>query len=864
MPLTNVLSFHLMSYDVHVLVVYRPPSYSDADNAMLLSFISDFCMGKEAIILGDFNLPNIYWPSDNPCQNSSTMEKNFFELFTSTGLNQWVLEPTFPRSGNILDLVLTSDPDRIGQLSVIAPLPGCDHCPTLFDYVFASLRDAHRPDDSVVPLRSWHKGRYNQMRNFLQGLDWDHELAYRNIEDSFKHFAGIIAKVTEDYIPLKRNGDGKPPWQTRPPTSLIHQRQAAWKAYKNARQQLGRRSTGASSAYATFATVNKQYRSFSVRAQVDYERSLIEKSKDNPKLLHSYIRTKKVGRPSIGPLKLGSGHLSDDAVEMSEVFAASFASVFTRVTPSHPADYQQFNGSLPNFPISIDDVHAALTDLDGNSAMGQDNIHPLLLKNCARELAYPLHVIYNLSLQEGYVPSFWKSSLVVPIFKKGHRYEPLNYRPISLTSVCCKTMERIVCSHLRSYLECNSLLTPHQFGFRTGRSTMDQLLLVYDAVSKNTDRGGVTDVILFDFSKAFDVVCHDIMLAKLNAIGIQGHLLQWIASFLRDRKMRVCIKSHISEPRSVLSGVPQGSVLGPLLFLIYINSVAAQLTSQYKIFADDLKIYACIQHLLSASDPPSSTLNVQTDIDILRATASSWGLHMNTKKCAVIRFSMARRDIAPATYFLSGQLIPSVDSHEDLGVVVNSDLKFHGHVRSVAHRAGGLAQNFLKSTVCRSPDFMLFLLTTHIRPIIEYCSCVWQTGYLEDLRLLEKVQRRWTKQIDGLFSLSYSERLKSLKLYSVQGRLLRADLIQCWKVFNGKSCVSPDELFDLPPQTRTRGHCYKIFPSCSRTDVRKRSFSIRCIAVWNSLPAETVCAPNLSCFKGRLASCISDRLYDYV
>ena len=121
------------------------------------------------------------------------------------------------------------------------------------------------------------------------------------------------------------------------------------------------------------------------------------------------------------------------------------------------------------------------------------------------------------------------------------------------------------------------------------------------------------------------------------------------------------------------------------------------------------------------------------------------------------------------------------------------------------------AFNFLKSTVCRSPEFMLFLLTTHIRPIIEYCSCLWNTGYIQDLRALEKVQRRWTKQIDGMHDLSYADRLRSLNLYSVQGRLVRADLLQCWKMFHGKSCISPNELFDRPPHDRTRGHCYVIF-----------------------------------------------------
>ena len=158
---------------------------------------------------------------------------------------------------------------------------------------------------------------------------------------------------------------------------------------------------------------------------------------------------------------------------------------------------------------------------------------------------------------------------------------------------------------------------------------------------------------------------------------------------------------------------------------------------------------------------------------------------------------------------------------------------------------------------------MIFLLSTHIRPLIEYCSCIWHTGFTQDLKLLENVQRRWTKQIDGLSSLSYGERLKSLNLYSIQGRLLRADLIQCWKIFNGHSCISPADIFQQPYQNRTRGHCYKIFPPVTNTDIRKRFFTIRCIHVWNSLPASTVCASSLTVFKNHLHHDIREALYAY-
>ena len=344
----------------------------------------------------------------------------------------------------------------------------------------------------------------------------------------------------------------------------------------------------------------------------------------------------------------------------------------------------------------------------------------------------------------------------------------LNYRPISLTSVCCETMERIVCAHLRDYLESNSLLSENQFGFRAGRSTSDQLLLVYNSISRRVDSGGICDVLLFDFSKAFDIVCHDILLAKLRVVGIDDNLLLWISSFLTNRKMKVSVKGFLSRERDVLSGVPQGSVLGPLLFLVYINNIADQLSTDYKIFADDLKLYACVGFHFSAGAPsPSSVAEVQRDIDVLHSTAASWGLNMNPGKCAVIRFPSKISVHTPVRYMLNGHLLLSVSSHSDLGTIIDSDLKFHKHIQSVVHKAGGLAQNLLKSTVCRSQDFMLFLFTTHVRPITDYCSCLWNVGYIEDLHKLEKIQRHWTKQIEGLSSLSYADRLESLKLYSI-------------------------------------------------------------------------------------------------
>ena len=866
-PLPNVLLFRLAELNVHVVVVYRPPSNIPLANQQLASFLSEYCIDKEVLVLGDFNLPNIRWQDQCEAKNSNcpSLDTMFLDTFDSLGLTQWVTEPTFPRSGNTLDLVLTSEQDRISSIRVEPPLPGCDHCPVVFHYVFQvdapHLNDGQRPGGAEH--RAWHKGKYSLIMRHLLNTDWDLEFKYRNTSECVSHFTRIVSDLAHQFVPVNKARESGIPWKTRPPTGLVRQRQLAWQKYKSVRHQLGRSASDTHSAYAKFTSVNRQYRSFSVRAQANYESGLIDRSKENPKLLHSYIRNKKVGRPSVGPLTLDSGELSDAPAAMAECFASSFSAVYSNDCPVNPAPYQTSDIEIDNIDITTDSVKAALLALDGNSAMGPDGIHPYFLKSCATELAYPLCVIFRRSLREGIVPCDWKSSTVVPIFKKGIRSNPLNYRPVSLTSVCCKTLERLIAQHLTSFLEENVLLDENQFGFRSGRSTMEQLLLVYSEVSKITDEGGVADVILFDYSKAFDVVNHSILISKLHCLGIRGNVLDWVSSFLSDRKMSVSVMGSSSRPRRVISGVPQGSVLGPLLFLIYVNNIASDLTCRYKVFADDLKIYACV-HRRSVPGHSLSMTNVQADINMLYKTSLSWGLKMNPDKCAVLRFSRVFSGLTPAEYFMNGVLIPPVKSHVDLGVIVDTDLKFHGHIRSAVRKAGGLAQNFLKSTVCREPDFMLFLLITHIRPIIEYCSCVWNTGYQGDLRLLESVQRRWTKQISSVNSLEYADRLRTLKLFSVKGRLLRADLIQCWKIFHGVSCIDVSDIFLLTPRRGTRGHCYKIFTPTVQTDVRKRFFNVRCVSVWNSLPQYVVSASSLSSFKKLLENSLGDVLFEYV
>ena len=447
--------------------------------------------------------------------------------------------------------------------------------------------------------------------------------------------------------------------------------------------------------------------------------------------------------------------------------------------------------------------------------------------------------------------------MITPIYKgKGSRSSPSSYRPISLTALACKTMERGIAKHLNAYFEKNCVLSDHQFGFRPGYSPVDQLILTYNDVSLWYDSGKCVNVVLFDFSKAFDRVNHNLLLIKLHSIGIQGQLWHWLSDFLIGRNMAVCVAGCCSAPNAVSSGVPQGSVLGPLLFLVFINHLVSDLSCYYKIFADDLKIY------LASSTPACPDL--QSCTDLLHRRARDWGLQFNIDKCANLRFQRGSSPNEDSLFNIGGIPIEFSSVHCDLGVSVDCHLKFHRHIELIAAKVGGIASNILRATVCRSPDFMLTILVSHLRPILEYASPLWNTGYIGDLKVLESVQRRWTKHIQGIEHLDYLTRLKSLKLFSIKGRLWRTDMIFVWRIFHGDSKISPSDLFSPCPDRRTRGHPFKIFPLHVQTEARRRSFASRVISPWNALPSCVVEANSLLTFKRLLAAYCEESLFEFV
>ena len=303
-------------------------------------------------------------------------------------------------------------------------------------------------------------------------------------------------------------------------------------------------------------------------------------------------------------------------------------------------------------------------------------------------------------------------------------------------------------------------------------------------------------------------------------------------------------------------------MLGPILFLLYANYIMKDVQCTWTAFADDFKIGVSYSRDLE-SDIAEGTNSLQRDLSSISLTAGSWNLKLNPTKCVIIRFGQGTRSQVDDSnsYWIEGKRLQFVSKHRDLGIVVDSSLKFHNHVGQVVGKVGCMMGDLLRSTICRSKDFMVTLFVSHIRPIIDYGSCLWNVGYLGDVRKLESLQRRWTREIDGLSGLDYISRLKDLGLFSVYGRLLRLDLIKIWRAFNSEVDVGLSGLFEMAVSVGTRGHSFKMSIPVCRTEIRRRSFGVRRVLVWNGLPSEVVEAPSVTCFKRRLDASLGDVLY---
>ena len=492
-------------------------------------------------------------------------------------------------------------------------------------------------------------------------------------------------------------------------------------------------------------------------------------------------------------------------------------------------------------------VKEEINKLNINKSCGPDEVHPKMLKELVDFISVPFATLLNKTMNDGEIPEDWKKAIVSAIFKKGSKSLAENYRPISLTSIICKLMETFVKNALLVHLLSNNLLSSKQFGFLSGRSTTTQLLNYLNKCMEKIVNGEVVDCIYLDFAKAFDTVPHKRLLNKLQAYGIKGQLLKWIEAFLTGRTHLVKVNGVSSETHAVISGIPQGSVLGPILFIVYINDILDKIKSDGFLFADDTKIFRSITCKEDA-------VALQSDISVLEEWSNRWLLKFNPKKCHVLSLGKFEHTMYTMRYEVYGAEMEHVFEEKDLGVTIDSQLKFEEHIAAKVRVANAMVGLIRRSFSYLSCYLFRKLYLTFVRPHLEYAQVVWSPHSKKLVNMLENVQIRATKLVDGLSSLDYPERLRKLNLPTLLHRRERGSMIELYKHFTVYSEETLSSAFQ-PRKRVTRSHNYQLMernPGDGVNGTQANSFYYRYARMWNELPANITEAETLNSFKNAL------------
>ena len=826
-------------------LIYRSQDDPNAkDNAEKLNKLFEIISTKKAthkLIMGDFNYPQIDWTKETSKAGPDHMATKFLSTVQDLFLIQHQKTPTRYRKGqtpNTLDLVFSNSEELITELRTEAALGKSDH---FCLYMELSVTSVIKPPSK---RRNYRKTDAEKLKCELAKVSWEASLEEKSVDEAWDFIKEKINDAIACSTPLVfTSGNKSKRFMDKETLESVRTKHRLFRKWNK-----NKKDTELEKEYIK---ANNKARKDCRRAHRSYEQKVAEQSKENPKAFYSYANSKIKSRTGIADLLKEDGTKTKTDSEKAEMLNEFFKSVFTYENPGPLPDFDEYEyiSELEDFEIKMDEVKKLLSNLNINKATGPDGISPRILSMAAEELAQPITLLFRKSLQSGKLPSEWKMAYVSPIFKKGNKSSVNNYRPVSLTCVVCKIMEKVVRGRVMEHLLSNNLISKHQHGFVPGRSCTTQLLEALDSWTSTLDEGGSVDIVYMDYQKAFDSVPHRRLKMKLSALGIKGHVLTWIEDFLANRKQRVIINNSSSQDADVTSGIPQGSVLGPLLFVAYINDLPRGLKSTAKMFADDTKLYA-------RSDTENGPSDLQDDLNALQEWSRNWLLKFHPQKCCVLKVGKENANEYSMNQILANGetnniVLKETEKEKDLGVVIDNKLSFKDHVAQQTTKANRIVGLIRRSFDFLSEKMFVILYKSLVRPILEYGHCIWQPSEKGLCIELEKVQKRATKMLGHLKDKPYSDRLKKLKLPSLEYRRLRGDMIETYKYLHGHYDTEYPK-FEKTTTTHLRGHSLKIAKQRTRLSIRSNFFSNRITNTWNNLPEQVITAPSVDSFKRRL------------
>ena len=643
---------------------YIPPT-SDLQTWRNIEHSIDLALNcnYDIILTGDFNINQL----------NNNINDKIGSLMTQFSLHQLITEPTYvtEHSSSLLDLILVSNPLSVLFTDVGAPLleQVRYHLP-----VIGLLHHSSKPLTSYKrKIFLYDKGDFDSYRQQLTDVDWETLFGHNDVDTIVDIITNTILNIADNTIPnrfITVHKDSRP-WITTSIKKFIRRKNRIHKKAKH---------TNSINHWEKYRITRNKCNNLIRMAKNDYFSTISEKiiaessgSKNWWNLVKRLLGSSK--NRSIPPLQTDDDLICDNFAKcelINDFFSEQSNLDDSNSTVPEPID--PLYDKLTQLHITETDVEDVLQLLDTTKATGPDLINPRLVREGASILKLPLCLLFNLSLSTCRFPTQWKLANVTPVFKKDNPSKVNNYRPISLISVLGKVMERCIYKHVYNFLLKNSIITPHQSGFTPGDSAINQLLSLTNEFGKALDEGKEIRVVFCDISKAFDRVWHKGLLNKLENIGIQGSLLLWIKNYLTDRKQRVVIESAHSKWRTIKAGVPQGSILGPLFFIIFINDIVTEIHSSIKLFADDTSLYVIVDN------PRESAITLNNDMATIHAWSTKWLVNFNPQKTETMTITRKINKPLHPPLIMNNTIINQVTEHKHLGLEISNDGSWQKHI----------------------------------------------------------------------------------------------------------------------------------------------------------------------------------------
>ena len=791
------------------------------------------------VILGDFNADI----------GGQIISPHLTRIMNLNNLLQLINEPTriTDNTAKKTDLIFTTCPNLVRNSGVL-PSVKSDHC-----CVFVELKCKKETNSSFKrTIYNYDKLDIEKFKDMLTNVDW-HEIIFNGgLDEAAETFTSILMNSAKQCMPSKRVKikENDAPWMNEEIRKLMVK-----KLYIHT---LAKRLDSLW-CWDLFKTLRNKLTTLIRKRKDDYFTDMQERinkpncfgTKDWWKLLDRFSSRKGISESSIPPIEYNN-EIFYSNLKKAEIFNNYFLSQSQLnnaddIVPTIPAN----ETIVPDLIVTSTMVNTVISNLELNKAAGPDGVHNKILKSVVDIISGPLAVLFNRSIEETTFPAIWKKANVTPIYKKGEKHLCKNYRPISLLSCIGKVMERCVHKHIFKFLTDNSILTISQSGFIPKDSTSFQLLTMYDDFCKALDNQSITQAIFFDISKAFDRVWHLGLIRKLYSAGIRGPLLDWLRNYLTNRQQAVVIKGDMSTYKTVPAGVPQGSVLGPLLFLIYINDIVEGIESNIKLFADDTSIYFCFDDV----ERRTNTLN--SDMKKINDWAKKWKVDFNPAKTELITITNKRNPETRPLIF-GDTTLESKPEHKHLGVILQNNCKWDKHINFIVTKAR------LQVACLRSYKYKLsrktleIMYKSFILPHFDYADTVWDNCSTLLSDELEKINLDAIRTILGAVRGTSHQ-----KLYDESGILPLIERRRRHKLtlfFKMTKKLTPTYLNNCLPPLMSEINPYhrrnpldRLIPR-PRLELYKQSFFPSTTILWNSLPDYVKLSDSLAEFKRYLST----------